>query len=330
MSLILTLLSVVFAVAPMLAFVALVWWMDRYDREPVWLFALTFLWGAIGAVLLALLFNPLVSIPLEWLAPAAWKDAVGPVLVAPLVEEPAKALFLLFVLWNRHFDNMSDGFVYGAAAGLGFGMTENFLYFAQVGATGSMGAWLATVVIRTLYSAVMHATASSVVGAAMGWARFRGLLTLVPVALLGLGLAMGIHFLWNGLLTLDPLVSGEGRVAGANFFLFPMELLAVFAIFQVSLLDESLSIRRELREEAERGLIDAQTPGVVASWWARTLRSDWVPPGVPRRALLESLTALAKRKRQARLTGSEFHRDEVVRLRRKLERMLSPGGNTPP
>ena len=62
---------------------------------------------------------------------------VGPVLVAPLVEEPCKALFLAYVIWNRHFDNMTDGFVYGAAAGLGFGMTENLLYF--VSACGDLG-----------------------------------------------------------------------------------------------------------------------------------------------------------------------------------------------
>ena len=50
-------------------------------------------------------------------------------MIAPLIEEPAKALCLLALYRSREFDNATDGFVYGAAAGLGFGMTENFFYF---------------------------------------------------------------------------------------------------------------------------------------------------------------------------------------------------------
>lgn len=323
MTLLLTVASVFFAVLPMLAFLAFVWWMDRYDREPIWLFGLTFMWGALGAVLLALLFNPVVEWPLSMLVPASYAEAVGPVLVAPLVEEPAKALFLAFVMWNRHFDNMADGFVYGAAAGLGFGMTENFLYFAQVGASGSLMAWAGTVLIRTLYSAVMHATATSVVGASLGWARHRGFFALLGLGVVGMGLAMTIHMIWNGLLTLDPFVEGEGKVAAASFFVFPLELLAVFVLFQLSLLDESLSIRRELREEATLGKIPEEWPGFVASWWARLLFRDWAPKGVSRSALIGSLTTLAQRKRQARLTKSEFHRDEVERLRRKVARLIA-------
>ena len=55
MSIVLTLLSVFCATVPMLAFLVFVWWMDRHDREPLWLFGLTFLWGAIGSIFLTLI-----------------------------------------------------------------------------------------------------------------------------------------------------------------------------------------------------------------------------------------------------------------------------------
>ena len=51
--------------------------------------------------------------------------------LAPLIEEPTKAIILFAIVRSRHFDNTTDGFVYGAAAGLGFAMTENFMYFGS-------------------------------------------------------------------------------------------------------------------------------------------------------------------------------------------------------
>src|SRR5687767_1395466 len=95
------------ACVPMMAFLFAVWWLDRYDREPVWLLGLTFLWGAIGSVLAAVIASAFTQ---ELLAvaiavaggalgfdPEPWIEAAGPVVVAPLCEEPSKAVFLLYV-----------------------------------------------------------------------------------------------------------------------------------------------------------------------------------------------------------------------------------------
>ena len=54
-SVVLSIASTVCACVPMFAFLVAVWWLDRYDREPVWLIGLTFLWGAIGGVVLSLI-----------------------------------------------------------------------------------------------------------------------------------------------------------------------------------------------------------------------------------------------------------------------------------
>ena len=118
MFLLLSLLSVVCASVPMLTFLLVMWYLDRHDREPLWLFLLTFLWGACGAVSFALIGNESLIGVLGFVAGPERADTFGAMIVAPLVEEPMKALVLFAVMFSRHFDNATDGFVYGAAAGL--------------------------------------------------------------------------------------------------------------------------------------------------------------------------------------------------------------------
>jgi RsiW-degrading membrane proteinase PrsW (M82 family) len=316
--------SLLAAVVPMLVLLALVWWLDRYEREPVWLFVLTFLWGAIGGVLFGIAGSLALELPLLVSGAAGpYADAIGPVVVAPLAEEPAKAMFLLIVLWNRGFDEMTDGFVYGAAAGLGFGMTENFMYFMSVAFTGDVVSWVGTVVIRTLYSAVMHAGATSIVGAAIGFARFKGCLGMLVCGGLGLALAMSMHATWNGLVTLD-VQRGDGLFQTINLVMFPFEILVLFTVFQLGLLVESRTIRRELDEEAKYGVMPAHHASVLSSWTRRHGRS-WLPRGVDHRRYVRAATTLALRKSQARQAGprDEFYRDEVLRLRRQVELLLA-------
>lgn len=59
---------------------------------------------------------------------------------------------------------IENGIVYGAAAGLGFAATENLLYESTAYLTDGVEAWAATAVLRSLSSALLHATASSLVG----------------------------------------------------------------------------------------------------------------------------------------------------------------------
>lgn len=327
--------STVCACVPMFAFLGAVWWLDRYDREPVWLIGLTFVWGSVGAVAVAVVASAAAS---TWvtvgvvlvgsslgLDPEALARIAGPVLVAPLCEEPAKAAFLLLVIFNRHFDNMTDGFVYGAAAGLGFAMTENLLYF--VSASTNVAEWGQTVVIRTLYSALMHATATSIVGASLGFARFRRWPVLVASGVVGLLVAGGVHALWNGLIAFSTL--GGGGMFVLDLVLFPAEVLMVLVVFEVCVLEEAAILRRELAEEALEGRIPRGHPKILASWIRRVL-PGWAPAGVDQEAYVRTATSLAFRKHQLRQHGPEgsaYHAADVERLRARLAELL--GGPAP-
>lgn len=326
-------LSTVCATLPMMAFLALVWWLDRYDREPIHMVVGTFTWGATGAIGLAMIGSAILTVAgvpgAAWLAElttsdaGSWMRLFTAVFVAPAAEEPAKALILLPIVFSRHFDNMTDGFVYGAAAGLGFGMTENLLYFLSV--SSDVQQWIGTVFIRTFYSAVMHATATAVVGAGLGWGRFRGMASVVFGGGLGAAGGIGIHATWNGLLTIDQLSPGSGAYQ-FDLTLLPLAVFSAFVVFEVCVLDETRTIRIELEEEAATGLVPPEHPQIIASW-LRRMSNHWVPPGLDKRTYIAAATSLAMRKRQRRLLGDDapgWYSEDIDLLRRKIQRMLTP------
>lgn len=321
-------LSAMCAVLPMLSYLLVMWWLDHYEREPLWLVSLTFLWGAVGAVFLALIGNfiGLVGLSVAFGPEAA--AVAAPVVVAPLIEEPTKALILFLVARSRAFDNMTDGFVYGAAAGLGFGMTENFFYFSDVGSSGDLGSWAGTVVVRTLYSALMHAGASSCVGAALGWSRGRGALATTGAVIFGFAVAIGMHALWNGLLTWDAVAELNGRLTFVNLLVFPLEFLALVVVYQACIFGERRLILAELGEEAQLGFLPAAHVPLLAGALSRG-RPGWLTRGVPQPAYVRAATRLAFRKRQARRGSKrEAQRasEEIARLRAEIAGLLALGG----
>ena len=78
------------------------------------------------------------------------------------------------------------------------------------------------------------------------------------------------------------------------------EMGLVFVVFQACVLVESLAIRRQLLDEADRGHLSEQTARTVSSWTQRTFRR-WAPVGVDQRGYTTLAMTLALRKEQAML-----------------------------
>lgn len=324
----LALLSVGAAGIPMVGFLVIMVLLDRYDREPWWLVAVTMAWGALGAVVVGVTGSLVLSVPVAFLASPEAADLAGIAFIAPLAEEPAKALILIFIAMSRHFDNATDGFVYGAAAGLGFGMTENLMYFVGAAVEGSVGAWIGVVVVRTLFTAMMHACATSVVGAAIGWTRFRPWSWKLVAVPIGLMIAMGIHFLWNGPLALASVVESGGWLASVAYLLFPLEFLLLFAVYQVCLWQESQMIRRELTLEANAGTLPAEHVEPMGSWWRRLRSSGWLPEGVDAGEYLRAATRLAFSRDHLRLRpGDDVSAREADDARARIKTLLTDSGS---
>ena len=316
----LTLASIPCAVIPILGFLWLMWWLDRYDREPLWLFLGVFLWGAVGAIILAVIGSGVLSVPIAAIAAQDVQASLTMTFVAPLAEEPSKALILFLVARSRHFDNVTDGFVYGAAAGLGFGMSENLMYFVNVASTGDPMAWAATVVIRTLYSALMHGAATSLVGAAIGLAQFRRGIARPALLTAGFAGAIAMHALWNGLLALAD--AGAPLLGVLDMLLFPLQFGVLVLIFQAVLLAEHKMILRELTLEADEGHIPRSHVPFLSSYLKRT-RRGWLPPGIDHHEYVRLATTLALRREQRdRGTEQTFSQQEIVRIRAEIATLL--------
>lgn len=88
--------------------------------------------------------------------------------------------------------DIEDGIIYGAAAGLGFAATENLLYEGSAFLTSGTGALITIAVVRTLSSALLHATSSSVFGLGIARGAWQGR-RLLPYYL---G-AVAIHSVFN-------------------------------------------------------------------------------------------------------------------------------------
>ncbi|HLE96298.1 MAG TPA: PrsW family glutamic-type intramembrane protease [Candidatus Thermoplasmatota archaeon] len=139
---------------------------EEHEREPLGRVLRVFVAGGVVGVGLAIVFSLLLDLQMrpayEATALAASYATFAAVAIAPLAEEPAKALCVLFAR-DRH-PEPEDGLVYGAAAGLGFAATENLLYESVALASGGLGAYVATSAIRSVASALLHASASAWAG----------------------------------------------------------------------------------------------------------------------------------------------------------------------
>ncbi|MBN1485828.1 MAG: PrsW family intramembrane metalloprotease [Chloroflexia bacterium] len=179
------------AMVPTIMFVGLLWWLDRYEKEPWPLFLSAFAYGCIPAIILSIIFELVLDIPLGG---SAYGDIIGVAIVAPVVEEAVKglAVLLIFFIWRREFDGVLDGIMYGAVVGFGFAMTENFFYFLDTAGDPIV------IVMRSLVFGANHAFFTGFSGAALGLARQskkRSLwLLLFPAGLL---LAMLFHAAHN-------------------------------------------------------------------------------------------------------------------------------------
>jgi RsiW-degrading membrane proteinase PrsW (M82 family) len=323
MTIFLVVLSVFAASIPMVSYLLLLRWLDRYEPEPLHVVAAAFLWGAIPAVLIGGVGSLIMTVPLVFIFDESQVMFLSGAVVAPFMEEGAKAGCLLLLYFTRNFDNPTDGFVYGAAAGLGFAMSENFLYFASMAEEG-IGAWVATVVMRTLFTGLMHATASSIIGAGLGWAKFsrnRYRLLALPLSFLA---AVAVHAVWNAFL-LAPLVFEAGTALPVvSFLLFPFEFIAIFLVFQGSLLSESRLIKRELQLEADLGTLPSAHVEKVASWLSRRKHANWLSKEVAAEAYFQSATLLAFRRNQhAVRPNDKTYAEDVVRLRASVVAILS-------
>lgn len=242
------------ALLPVVPVVAAFLWVDRWEPEPPRMLMGAFLWGAGFAALVALLINTSASAVLDAAAGRGAGDLFGPVVVAPVVEEFTKGLFLIGLLLfrRREFDGIVDGVVYAGIVAAGFAFSENILYLGRAVSEPESAGVLATLFVRGVASPFAHPLFTCMIGIAAGIAaasRSIGVRVLAMIA--GYVAAVVLHALWNGASVLAATPGGFYQI-----YLFVMVPIFVGLILLVV-----FARRREAR------IVAAQLPGFAAAGW---------------------------------------------------------------
>ena len=348
------LISTLLSVVP----VSILWFLDRRERENPWLLAAAFLWGGCIATALSIPFNtavygavdrwiafhPMVT---EVLGPDAALLIAAP-LSAPIVEETIKAAGVVLIFWllRDEFDNMRDGFIYGALVGIGFNWFEAPLFTMQGYVQHGVAPYGVELGVRYgLFGLGGHAMFTGLFGLFLGLAAQtsrKWLRVLAPI--FGLLLAITGHLLNNVLPLLGTLAAAaegqapgrdiereaalnagflqalySGSVAQLTVFL-PFALIVVLALWRSGVWERRV-IREELASEVGRAVTPDEYQSILGDRVLRTRRIDALHP---RRsaALVNAQHELAFRKRRVREQGADSEQDSLVAAwRRDIDRL---------
>jgi len=228
------------AFTPPLLFLALVRRTERYGQEPWGRLLRTFVWGAVFAVIVAVLLSlALFAVFQEFdrvyvfsgQSPS-FETLLLALFIAPVTEEFAKGLGVY--LARPMIDEPEDGLIYGAASGFGFAASENLLYGAAALIAGGLELSLLVIGIRSVSSALLHASASASFGYGIGIQRlWPARSSAFPYYLL----AVGMHSLFNLFASLGELPSlGLGENAALIGLLGAIGLaIAAFAVIRAKI-----------------------------------------------------------------------------------------------
>ena len=264
------LVSLFFGFTPMLFFAIILYWSDRYEKEPWLLLGAVFLWGAIIAAGGAFIINTILGVGIFIFSnsEAATNLATGS-LIAPFVEELLKgfSVLVVFLIFRKEFDSILDGIIYAGVAALGFAATENTYYIFNYGflESGWQGLW-SMVFIRVILVGWQHPFYTAFTGIGLALARLNKPLWIKIIApVLGFSLAIFIHSVHN---TLATFLSGlSGMAIGTLidwtgwFFMFCFILWAIHRERQIQ--------KKYLREEVNLGIISSNNYQIASSSWSQ-------------------------------------------------------------
>lgn len=271
------------ATLPVPLLVAAFRWLQRVQPGPWRNLLFSFAWGACAAALIAIVAN---SFATRWIATATADptsaDTLGATVIAPIVEESAKAaaVLLVFLFRRREFTGIVDGVVIAGVTATGFAFTENILYLGSAfgtdqlnDATGLPSVTAATFFVRVVMSPFAHPLFTVLTGIGFGIAALssdRQHVRRILLPLGGLLLAMGLHALWNGSASF-----GEyGFFAVYALFMLPAFGLLTWLVIWIR--QRGLRIvRAELPAYALSGWLTAPEPYALGTMRGRTLARDY-------------------------------------------------------
>lgn len=331
---------------------AILWFLDRREPESRWLYLIAVLWGAVIATGIALPINAAIFKGLgdfvtlhPEIKAILGEDAgrtLAPPIAGPIVEEILKGfgVLLLFWLFRNEFDNVRDGFIYGALVGVGFNLLETPLYITNgFHSTGDMPLYFQIADRFALFGFAGHALYTGLFGMGLGLARQttrRWLRYAAPIG--GWLLGFSGHFLNNAigvLLSLfiylttgkpmaaapqtatpdpavvEPLLNQWVQHSALRLLgFFPFFLIVGVMLWQSGIWERTV-IQEQLAGEEEPVITPEEYEAVKADRIFKTRRID----GTDRRtsaAIVKAQNELAFRKWRVQHQGQDVNQDELV------------------
>ena len=188
---------------------------EKYNREKWKPIFFCFLWGATIAIIASIILELILGLPLA----ISTDDAntfslVIAVIIAPFAEELTKPIALRIKTVKKELDELEDGLIYGAVAGLGFSATENLLYGWSF-LSESLLFFFIFMTIRSFSGCLLHASATALTGYGYGKAIMKktSFLYIIPFFIL----AIFVHSFYNFLLSFDLIGLATGLFTSLIF-----------------------------------------------------------------------------------------------------------------
>jgi len=328
--------ALVCVVVPTIVYIALLWLIDPYEREPLTHVAALFVIGAVVAPLLTTFAEAALRLPNSVFPTLLQQYAVVPPSVwSGAIEEAAKALVVLgaFVALRREFDDTLDGVVFGAVVGAGFALAQSLVYVRSLAPVAQIVTLTPSVFLGIFVAGLNQCFFTSVFGAGLGYMREEAPgRWMLPVV--GFVAAALYHMAYVGLGTLAAtaprgLVTALGIAHQISNW---AGVLLVLVMVRWAWERERYIFGQTLPDEAATGVVtpDEFTFLTSVHRLGRPLdavrRAGWARYQADR-ALHEAEAELAFAKwRRSRGVGTD---DEITRARDEIRRLRADSGGQP-
>ncbi len=278
-------LGLTLSTAAMVVVLSCYLWLDRWEPEPPRLLVMAFLWGASVAAVLSVVFEAALHAAI--FGPGKEPGFTTMAVVAPVVEEATKGLFLVLMMTGRRrneLNSLTDCLVYAGFTAAGFAWLENILYIASA---ENLTASVSTAFLRLVISPFAHPLFTTMTGVGVYYAlKQRSWAAKAGAVLVGYSAAVLMHALWNG----SALLGGV-----AYLWVYALWMMPVFGVAVWMAL---VSRRRE------GYVIGQKLPGMISAGLLTPVEAHWV----------SSLAARKSAVRQARASGGPAAASSVKRF----------------
>ena len=289
-------------------------WADRFRPQRIWVWLMTFGWGACVATYVSAQVNTWAASQLSIIGdgdPATGARAA--IYVAPFVEEAAKAtvLFWLAILMRYQWVSRLSGIVLAGLSGAAFAFVENILYYGRAfryaaqtfGEVPPLEALQSLFLLRGVLTFFGHPLFTAMTGIGLAVAlRSRSKIVRVVAPLAGFCAAVFLHMAFNATAS---LVTGRNLLFIYLGVALPLLIgVTVFVVRQ--LFREGRLIRERLTDYVRLGWLPESDPAALSRLRTR-LRALW------HAVFLGPQVFLATVRMQRAMTELAYLRDAIAR-----------------